>query len=56
LVLSAVSTLAGNATLIALQQAARRGVDISVRRLLSVGIPVSVVTSAVAVLMLGAGL
>ncbi|WP_231183365.1 SLC13 family permease [Haladaptatus sp. DYF46] len=63
LVLSAVSTLAGNATpiasaatLIALQQAARRGVDISIWRLLSVGVPVAVVTSAVAVLMLGAEL
>ena len=63
LVLSAVSTLAGNATpiasaatLIALQQAARRGVDISIWRLLSVGVPVAIVTSAVAVLMLGAGL
>ncbi|EFW92413.1 arsenite transport protein (arsB) [Haladaptatus paucihalophilus DX253] len=63
LVLSAVSTLAGNATpiasaatLIALQQAARRGVDISIRRLLSVGVPVAIVTSAVAVLMLNAGL
>lgn len=63
LVLSAVSTLAGNATpiasaatLIALQQAARRGVDISIWRLLSVGVPVAIVTCAVAVLMLGAGL
>ncbi|WP_423745021.1 SLC13 family permease (plasmid) [Haladaptatus sp. SPP-AMP-3] len=63
LVLSAVSTLAGNATpiasaatLIALQQAARRGVDISIWRLLSVGVPVAIVTSAVAVLMLDAGL
>jgi Na+/H+ antiporter NhaD/arsenite permease-like protein len=63
LVLSAVSTLAGNATpiasaatLIALQQATRRGVDISIWRLLSVGLSVAIVTSAVAVLMLGAGL
>ncbi|WP_254662990.1 SLC13 family permease [Haladaptatus sp. W1] len=44
------------ATLIALQQAARRGVDISIRRLLSVDVPVAIVTSAVAVLMLNAGL
>jgi Na+/H+ antiporter NhaD/arsenite permease-like protein len=63
LILSAVSTLAGNATpiasaatLIALQQATRRGVDISIWRLLSVGLSVAIVTSAVAVLMLGAGL
>lgn len=62
LILSAVSTLAGNATpiasaatLIVLQQAARRGVDISIVRLLSVGIPVAVVTSAVAVVLLNAG-
>ncbi|KZN26488.1 arsenic resistance protein ArsB [Haladaptatus sp. R4] len=62
LVLSAVSTLAGNATpiasaatLIVLQQAARRGVDISIVRLLSVGLPVSILTSAIAVFLLHAG-
>ncbi|MGA9399387.1 SLC13 family permease [Haladaptatus sp.] len=63
LVLSAVSTLAGNATpiasaatLIVLQQAARRGVDISIVRLLSVGLPVSILTSAIAVFLLHAGI
>ncbi len=62
LTLSAVSTLAGNATpianaatLIALQQASRRGVDISIVRLLMVGIPVAVVTSVVAATLLTAG-
>ncbi|MBP2251929.1 Na+/H+ antiporter NhaD/arsenite permease-like protein [Halarchaeum solikamskense] len=59
LVLSAVATLAGNATpvafaasLIVLEGAARRGVDFPVRCLVAVGLPVSVVTSALAVALL----
>ncbi|AGB34129.1 SLC13 family permease [Halobacterium salinarum] len=53
--LAAVSTLAGNATpvasaatLIVLDQASRRGVDISVGQLVRVGFPIAVVTTAVA--------
>lgn len=59
LVLSAVSTLAGNATpiasaasLIVLEGAARRGVDVPVKRLTLVGLPVAVVSSALAVAVL----
>ncbi|WP_435184673.1 SLC13 family permease [Halobellus sp. EA9] len=54
-VLAAVSTLAGNATpvasaatLIVLDQASRRGIDISVVQLVRVGFPIAVVTTAVA--------
>lgn len=59
LVLSAVSTLAGNATpvasaasLIVLEGAARRGVDLPVRRLVLVGFPVAAVSSAFAIAMI----
>ncbi len=57
--LAAVSTLAGNATpvasaatLIVLERARRRDVDVSLRRFVIVGLPVAVVTSAVAVVAL----
>jgi len=63
LVLAGVSTLAGNATpiasaatLIVLERAARRGVDVPVSRVVRIGFPVAVVTSALAVAMLGMGL
>ncbi|GAD52795.1 arsenic efflux pump protein [Halarchaeum acidiphilum MH1-52-1] len=59
LVLAASATLAGNATpvasaasLIVLEGAARRGVDLRVKRLVAVGLPVSLVTSALAVALL----
>ncbi len=59
LVLAAVSTLAGvatpiasAATLIVLDQAGSRGVAIPVVRLVAVGFPVAVLTSAIAVVML----
>jgi len=57
--LAAVSTLAGNATpiasaatLIVLDQASRRGVDLSVVYLIRVGLPVAIVTSALATAIL----
>lgn len=57
-ILAAVSTLAGNATpiasaatLIVLDQASRNGIDISVRRLVQIGLPIAVVTSVAAVVM-----
>ncbi|WP_122088990.1 SLC13 family permease [Halalkalicoccus subterraneus] len=56
LLLAAVSTLAGNATpigsaatLIVLESAARRGVSLSVVRLIAVGAPIALVTSGIAV-------
>ena len=56
LLLAAVSTLAGNATpiasaatLIALEAATDRGVHLPLRRLLILGIPISIVTSGIAV-------
>ena len=59
LLLAAVSTLAGNATpiasaatLIALEAATDRDVHVSIRRLLILGIPLSIVTSIIAVGML----
>lgn len=59
LLLAAVSTLAGNATpiasaatLIALEAATDRDVQVPIRRLLALGIPLSVVTSTIAVGML----
>lgn len=59
LLLAAVSTLAGNATpiasaatLIALEAASDRRVHVPIRKLLLLGIPLSIVTSAVAVGML----
>ncbi|GAB3037702.1 ArsB/NhaD family transporter [Natronobiforma cellulositropha] len=59
LLLAAVSTLAGNATpiasaatLIVLDQAARSGVDVPIRRLIAIGFPVALLTSALAVVML----
>jgi Na+/H+ antiporter NhaD/arsenite permease-like protein len=58
-VLAAVSTLAGNATpiasaatLIVLDQSSRNGVNVSVRRLIRIGLPVAVVTSVAAVVVL----
>lgn len=57
--LAAVSTLAGNATpiasaatLIVLDQASRRGINLSVGHLIRVGLPVAVVTSGLAVAIL----
>lgn len=57
--LAAVSTLAGNATpiasaatLIVLDQAGRRGVDLSVVHLVRVGLPVAIVTSVLATAIL----
>lgn len=57
--LAAVSTLAGNATpiasaatLIVLDQASRRGVDISIVHLTRIGLPIAVVTSALATAIL----
>lgn len=59
LLLAAVSTLAGNttpiasaATLITLEAAADRQVDVPIRRLLLLGVPLSVLTTAIAVGML----
>ncbi|WP_049912933.1 ArsB/NhaD family transporter [Halococcus thailandensis] len=58
-ILAAVSTLAGNATpiasaatLIVLDQTSRNGVTISVRRLIRIGLPVAVVTSVAAVIVI----
>lgn len=58
-VLAAVSTLAGNATpiasaatLIVLDQTSRNGMAISARRLVRIGLPVAVVTSVAAVIVL----
>jgi Na+/H+ antiporter NhaD/arsenite permease-like protein len=57
--LAAVSTLAGNgtpiasaATLIVLDQASQRGTDLSVIHLIRVGLPVAVVTSTLATVLL----
>jgi Na+/H+ antiporter NhaD/arsenite permease-like protein len=57
--LAAVSTLAGNAmpiaseaTLIALDQASRRGVDLSVVHLIRIGFPVAIVTSGLATVII----
>jgi len=57
--LAAVSKLAGNATpiasaatLIALDQASRRGVDLSVVHLIRIGFPVAVVTSGLATMII----
>ncbi|EMA45163.1 membrane anion transport protein [Halococcus morrhuae DSM 1307] len=58
-ILAAVSTLAGNATpiasaatLLVLDQSSRNGIAISVRRLVRIGLPVAVVTSVAAVIVL----
>jgi len=58
-VLAAVSTLAGNATpiasaatLIVLDQANRHGVELSPRRIVRIGLPIALITSGVAVLLL----
>ena len=63
LILSAVSTLAGNLTvvgsvanLIVIEQARRRGVTITFREYLKVGIPVTVLTIAIGLAMIEAGL
>lgn len=58
-ILAAVSTLAGNATpiasaatLLVLDQSSRNGIGISVRRLVRIGLPIAVVTSVAAVIVL----